>query len=369
MSRARRAGPVALPFALILILVATSLATAARRPAFGAAPRRRESRVAAAVAWPTSTLVISEVQTGGASASDEFAELANAGPLAGRPDGLELVYATSTGSTVTRKATWTTSTILEPGRHLLIANAAGIYAGDRRRDVLGRLRGDRRRARAARRRRHADRRGRLGRRDERVRRGDGRAGAGGRLEHRAAARRSRRQRDRHERQRGRLRRRDAESAEPGGRRRLRARARSPTPDADADADARRQRRRRPRRRLRRRPDADADADPDADAHANADADADRADPDPDADAQPDARRRRPRRRPTPTPTPTPDPAPSPRSPTRGLAGRFDGHGRRHPDNEPRRDRLGRIGFIQDATGGIALRLDAALPTPIPAGTS
>ena len=54
--------------------------------------------------------------------------LANAGASPVDLMGLEVVYATSTGSTITRKATWAASTILDPGRHLLIANAAGIYA-------------------------------------------------------------------------------------------------------------------------------------------------------------------------------------------------------------------------------------------------
>ena len=86
------------------------------------------SILAAAVTWPPSALVVSEVQTGGASASDEFVEIANQG--AGPVDlaGLEVVYATSSGSTVTRKATWIASTILETGRRVLIANAAGSYA-------------------------------------------------------------------------------------------------------------------------------------------------------------------------------------------------------------------------------------------------
>ena len=35
---------------------------------------------------------------------------------------------TSSGATITRKATWAATTILEPGRHLLVANAAGIHA-------------------------------------------------------------------------------------------------------------------------------------------------------------------------------------------------------------------------------------------------
>ncbi len=83
---------------------------------------------AAAVAWPPSTLVVSEAQTGGASASDEFVEIANQGAGAVDLAGLEVVYATSSGSTVTRKATWAASTMLEPGRRVLIANAAGSYA-------------------------------------------------------------------------------------------------------------------------------------------------------------------------------------------------------------------------------------------------
>ena len=81
MDRARRAGTTALVTALILVSVGVPAGT----------PRT----AAAEVPWPTSTLVISEVQTGGASASDEFVEIANQG--AGPVDlvGLELVYATS----------------------------------------------------------------------------------------------------------------------------------------------------------------------------------------------------------------------------------------------------------------------------------
>ena len=113
MDRARRAG-----FTALIVVVAVAAAG-------GFAGR---SALAASVPWPLSTLVVSEVQTGGASASDEFVEVANqgAGPL--DLAGLELVYATASGSTVTRKATWTTSTILGPGRRVLVANAAGTYA-------------------------------------------------------------------------------------------------------------------------------------------------------------------------------------------------------------------------------------------------
>ncbi len=127
MSRARRAGPVALPIALVLALAVVSLAEAARRPDARASVASGPA-VAAAVAWPVSALVISEVQTGGNSASDELVELYNAGSAPVDLLGLEVVYATSTGSTVTRKATWTASTPLDPGRHLVIANAAGIHA-------------------------------------------------------------------------------------------------------------------------------------------------------------------------------------------------------------------------------------------------
>ena len=83
----------------------------------------------AAVPWPVATLLVSEVQTGGASASDEFAEITNVGATAVDLAGLEIVYVTSTGSTVTRKATWPTSLLLHPGRHLFIANSSGSYAG------------------------------------------------------------------------------------------------------------------------------------------------------------------------------------------------------------------------------------------------
>ncbi|MGZ6339503.1 MAG: hypothetical protein ACXWNG_03975, partial [Candidatus Limnocylindrales bacterium] len=42
--------------------------------------------------------------------------------------GLEVVYATSSGATVTRKATWSASRPLEPGQRLLIANVLGVHA-------------------------------------------------------------------------------------------------------------------------------------------------------------------------------------------------------------------------------------------------
>ena len=120
MQRVRRAADVAL--ALVVALCLSSL-PAATFPSRGGVAR------AATVPWSVSTLVVSEVQTGGTSASDEFVEIANQG--AGPIDliGLEVLYATSSGSTVTRKATWSSSLILPAGRRTLIVNSAGSFVG------------------------------------------------------------------------------------------------------------------------------------------------------------------------------------------------------------------------------------------------
>ncbi|MGZ6339875.1 MAG: hypothetical protein ACXWNG_05870, partial [Candidatus Limnocylindrales bacterium] len=84
---------------------------------------------AAAVAWPPSTgLLIAEVVTGGTSASDEYLEVANASVAPLDLVGLEVVYVTSSGATVTRKASWNASRPLEPGQRLLIANVLGVHA-------------------------------------------------------------------------------------------------------------------------------------------------------------------------------------------------------------------------------------------------
>ena len=75
-------------------------------------------------------LVVSEVMTGGASASDEFIELYNPAADTLPLEGLEVVYVTATGATVTRKAAWMAGASgLLPGAHLLIANGAGVFAG------------------------------------------------------------------------------------------------------------------------------------------------------------------------------------------------------------------------------------------------
>ena len=65
MERTRAAAAVAL-FALLL---AATVALAAAAPAL----RQAALEPLAVVGWPPSTLVVTEVQTGGASASDEFA--------------------------------------------------------------------------------------------------------------------------------------------------------------------------------------------------------------------------------------------------------------------------------------------------------
>jgi hypothetical protein len=83
---------------------------------------------AALVASP-GHLVVSEVMTGGASASDEFIELYNPTAAALPLEGLEIVYVTATGATITRKASWAAgSPGLPAGAHVLIANGGGIFA-------------------------------------------------------------------------------------------------------------------------------------------------------------------------------------------------------------------------------------------------
>jgi len=75
-------------------------------------------------------LLLSEVMTGGASASDEFIELYNPTAATLPLEGLEVVYVTASGATVTRKAAWSAGALGVPaGAHLLIVNGAGAFAG------------------------------------------------------------------------------------------------------------------------------------------------------------------------------------------------------------------------------------------------
>ncbi|MDQ2674377.1 MAG: hypothetical protein M3Y40_06950 [Chloroflexota bacterium] len=74
-------------------------------------------------------LVVSEVVTGGTSASDELIELYNPTDVALPLEGLELVYVSASGATVSRRAAWELGAPhLGAGRHLLVANELGVYA-------------------------------------------------------------------------------------------------------------------------------------------------------------------------------------------------------------------------------------------------
>jgi DNA/RNA endonuclease YhcR with UshA esterase domain len=84
--------------------------------------------MAATVAWPASDgLVVGELVTRGAAASDQYAEIYNGATASRSLANLELVYVTASGATVTRKASWSAGS-LAPGQRLLVANAAGAYA-------------------------------------------------------------------------------------------------------------------------------------------------------------------------------------------------------------------------------------------------
>jgi hypothetical protein len=121
MSRvpARRARPVVAHLALSGFIVALAISQTAL-----AAPTADGPSVASA-----EHLVISEVMTGGASASDEFVELYNPTATSLALDGFELVYVTASGATITRKAAWGPGAELDSHRHVLVANEAGIFAG------------------------------------------------------------------------------------------------------------------------------------------------------------------------------------------------------------------------------------------------
>ena len=74
-------------------------------------------------------LVISEVVTGGATASDELVELYNPSAAALPVEGLELVYVSASGATLTRRVGWGVGApVLGSGAHLLVANEAGAFA-------------------------------------------------------------------------------------------------------------------------------------------------------------------------------------------------------------------------------------------------
>jgi hypothetical protein len=118
MARARLAAIAA----MLIVLLVHGSAGPAVMPRLAAEP-------VAAVAWPPSSgLLVAEIVTGGASASDEYIELTNASGASMDLAGLEVAYVTSSGATVTKKAGWTTTTIVQPGRHVLLANSVGVHA-------------------------------------------------------------------------------------------------------------------------------------------------------------------------------------------------------------------------------------------------
>ena len=106
---------VVAPLALFLLAAATVVAAVPPQPAND-------------VAWaPSGGLVLAEVVTGGASASDEYIEIANAGRSSVDLGGCEVVYVTASGATTTRKAAFSASMVLSSNEHVLIANSAGVF--------------------------------------------------------------------------------------------------------------------------------------------------------------------------------------------------------------------------------------------------
>ncbi len=74
-------------------------------------------------------LVVSEVVTGGATASDELIELHNPTDAPLPLEGLELIYVSASGATISRRTAWALDApSVPPGGHLLVANELGIYA-------------------------------------------------------------------------------------------------------------------------------------------------------------------------------------------------------------------------------------------------
>ncbi len=104
--------------ALVSFLVAVAAVAATVSAGYAVTP----------VSWPPSPgLLLAEIVTGGVFASDEFVEIANAAGVPLDLNGMELVYVTASGSTVSRKAGFASPWPLAPGQHILLANGAGMY--------------------------------------------------------------------------------------------------------------------------------------------------------------------------------------------------------------------------------------------------
>jgi hypothetical protein len=87
----------------------------------------------ASVEAQSTTIVISEVQVAGdtpdAAAGDEFIELYNKSASDFDLNGHRLVYRTYNGINDTTFKSWSSSTIIPPGKHYLIAASGGYYNG------------------------------------------------------------------------------------------------------------------------------------------------------------------------------------------------------------------------------------------------
>ena len=351
-----RSAVVAVFVMLLVVATATFVAAAALQPA---------ASVTAAVAWPVSSLVISEVQTGGASASDEFAEIANVGgtevDLAGIGTGLCHVDWRDRDQEGELALDGVARSGPAPSRGELV----GRLRLDRRRHVQRRVRRDGRGARAATHRRGPDRCGWLGRRQQPVRRGRSGRGAGGGPEHRATAWRDRRQHRRHQRQRRRLVRQPTPNPQNLAAPPVPASVPSPSPDMTPDVTA--------------TPAATDDAMPRAPTATAVAPTAAPATTDGPVPTQRPRQRPRPRRPPAPTPptapptpsataiptgTPTVTPAPT-ASPLPIAAARVpadrggDGH-RRDADHRPRHPRI-RSGRIRPGRDGRHRRVPRCRP--------
>ena len=125
MSRTRPAPAVLASITLLLAVLSTTVAVNDE----SAGPVNLAGAGALSVE-PLGHLVVSEVVTGGANASDELIELYNPSSSALPLEGLEVIYVSATGGTITRKASWAAGApSLPAGAHVLIANGAGTFAG------------------------------------------------------------------------------------------------------------------------------------------------------------------------------------------------------------------------------------------------
>lgn len=115
------------PLRLLLAIAAWSAVVLVGTGSLPAGFGRQPEVVRASVVQTATHLVVSEVMTGGESASDEFIEIYNPTggtlPLA----GIELVYVSASGATISRRAAWESGSV-PPYAHLLVANESGIFA-------------------------------------------------------------------------------------------------------------------------------------------------------------------------------------------------------------------------------------------------